>query len=314
MINDKRVKYFKLNDYVNKIELSDNVLQHVEMTSKSFDKYINLLSKLNPNQRYYFLVESFKDEIKRSNCIENHIINPQDIKDNEVFFDSLDITNERIKKLHKFAMRLDKGIDYRNGIAYVSSINPHTLEETIYWYGVEAEDIQRFMNDFINIYKDTSISLISSNPFLKSALVSLLFIRIHPFKDGNGRTARLLHEMKFTELINKIYGSNLKICPLHISASILLNQFYYVNTIDDIYFDLEHDCNDKINNWFEFCLNMADEQIFYIINELNRIIQCYGTNVSDQDELFQEKINRIQDLGINDDNDIKLYKFKREEN
>ena len=45
-----------------------------------------------------------------------------------------------------------------------------------------------------------------SNPFLKSALIHLLFLRIHPYADGNGRTARLLHNSKFTASINSIYG------------------------------------------------------------------------------------------------------------
>ena len=47
-------------------------------------------------------------------------------------------------------------------------------------------------DDFIKIYKSSSISLINSNPFLKSALIHLLFIRIHPFPDSNGRTSRAI--------------------------------------------------------------------------------------------------------------------------
>ena len=63
------------------------------------------------------------------------------------------------------------------------------------------------MDDFIKFYKTKSLSVIDSNPFLKSALAHLLFVRIHPFSDGNGRTARMIHNMKFTESINNIYGN-----------------------------------------------------------------------------------------------------------
>ena len=60
----------------------------------------------------------------------------------------------------------------------------------------------------------------------------------------------------------------LKLCPLNLSQNILLNQFTYVNRIDDIYFDLEHDSNHEINRWFDFMLNMVDEQIYYNNNKL----------------------------------------------
>ena len=31
------------------------------------------------------------------------------------------------------------------------------------------------------------------NPFVQASLLHLLFVSIHPFQDGNGRIARLLH-------------------------------------------------------------------------------------------------------------------------
>ena len=83
------------------------------------------------------------------------------------------------------------------------------------------------MNDFIQIYKRKDISLLMSNPFLKSSLIHLLFLRIHPYADGNGRTARLLHNAKFTDSINRLYGMKLKISPLNLSESIYLNKKFY---------------------------------------------------------------------------------------
>ena len=70
-----------------------------------------------------------------------------------------------------------------------------------------AKDVNKFMNDFISVYKHNGTSLVFSNPFLVSALMHLLFIRIHPFSDGNGRTTRVIHNIKFTESVNKLYGT-----------------------------------------------------------------------------------------------------------
>ena len=267
--NLERVKLFSLEEYVKKIKLESNILEHVQDTSEQFDKYMELLLSYPDYVVSTFLVESFRNEFESSNLMENHFIHPLDISANNIFFNNLGMSNKRIKELHQFALDDEKLGEYRSGEACVGYMDK-LGNKNVYWYGAEAEDIQNFMNQFIEIYKDNSLSLIHSNPFLKSALVSLLFVRIHPFGDGNGRTARLLYELKFTELVNKIKSSRLRVSPLHISAAMLINQLTYVNCLDDIYFDLEHDSNYEINRWFDFCLNMSDEQIYYLSNFLNQ--------------------------------------------
>ena len=127
------------------------------------------------------------------------------------------------------------------------------------------------MSDFLNIYKQGGASLIYSNPFLASSIIHLLFLRIHPYTDGNGRTARILHNIKFTEMINKLYGTRLKLSPLNISESILINKITYVKRIDNIYFDTKNDSNIEINAWFNFILDMIDEQLYKAMNKLEKI-------------------------------------------
>lgn len=139
------------------------------------------------------------------------------------------------------------------------------------------------MDDFINIYKEKVFSLLDSDPFFKSALMSLLFVRIHPFSDGNGRTSRLIYDMKFTEMVNSLFGTRLKISPLHLSNSIYVNQISYAKAINNIYFDMEHDSNDEINKWFDFMLNMTDEQLNYMTSynsksNLDKLGKIFITN------------------------------------
>ena len=45
---------------------------------------------------------------------------------------------------------------------------------------------------------------------------------------------------EFTEMINKLYGTRLKLSPLNISESILINKITYVKRIDNIYFDTKN--------------------------------------------------------------------------
>ena len=117
----------------------------------------------------------------------------------------------------------------------------------------------------------------------------LLFVRIHPYVDGNSRTARLLHNSKFTEGINDIYGTKLKISPLNLSRSIYLNKFSYLNILNSIYFDLEHDSNDAINAWFNMMLNMTDEQIYASSNMLDTIDDSLLKDI--QSENGDDKMN-----------------------
>lgn len=218
-----------------------------------------------------YWIDSLAKELNYSQKIENeHILYPNEIYKNGVFFDTLQMSHSRIKKLHQFVTRSDTPTDYRKGEIKVSRLT-QSLEEEIFWYGVEPEDLKQFLNDFIKIYKNSSLSFVNSNPFLKSALMHLLFVRIHPFADGNGRTARMIHNIKFTESINKIYGMNLKICPLNLSLSILINKPTYAKRINNIYFDLEHNCNEELNQWFDFILNMIDEQIYYNNNRISSL-------------------------------------------
>lgn len=270
-INLQRVKYFSLEEYIGKIHLCKETLYHVESTSNEFERYIKFLSGYNYATIIDYLIDSFKLEMQYSNMVEKHLIRPEDISENNVFFDSLAMNHSRIKQLHSFVQEDEDNFnyDYRDDEARVSYFDDKG-EEHIFWYGAEPEDIKRFMDDYISIYKSNGIKLLDRDPFLKAALCHLLFVRIHPFGDGNGRTARLIHDMKFTKMINSIYNTNLKISPLHLSMSLYLNQPTYARKINDIYFDMEHDSNQEINNFFDFMLNMTDEQIHYMMTDQSK--------------------------------------------
>lgn len=296
-INLERVNYFNLEEYIGRIHLCKDTLYHVESTSNEFEKYIKFLSNYNDSTIMDYLIDSFTVELQYSNMVERHLIKPEDIDKNDVFFNSLSMNHNRIKQLHKFVQEDEDNFqyDYRENEARVSYIDEKGKEH-IYWYGAEPEDIKRFMDDYINIYKSNGVKLLDINPFIKAALCHLLFVRIHPFNDGNERTARLIYDMKFTKMINKLYDTNLKISPLHLSMSIYLNQPTYARRINDIYFDVKHDCNDEINNYFNFMLNMTDDQIHYLMSNQSKRkideIAIYNSKNS-QEEANEMKLKKL---------------------
>ncbi len=271
-MNSDYVDYFSLEDYISRIKLLPRVLEHLEDTNKEFDKYINELFKYDEEYIINYWIYLLYIELISNQKIESLKQDESRILDNKIFFDTLSINHKRIHTLHNFITEgeLEPTFSYRDGEVNVSKINSDGSED-IFWRGVKAEDVIKFMNDFIKVYKQGGTSLIFSNPFLVSSLMHLLFLRIHPYSDGNGRTARIIHNIKFTESINKLYGSRLKISPLNISESILINKITYVKRIDNIYFDIKHDSNNEINAWFNFILDMIDEQLYKSMNKLQEI-------------------------------------------
>ena len=272
--NEKHVSYFPLEEYVKRIRVSDFVLEHMEDTNHQFDAYLKLLSQYDNYSVIYYFIDSLSKEIKSSQQIERHHIKNMDFLNSKVFFETLQINHNQIKKTHQFVTESDEKSEYRKKDVRVSKIYPDGKED-IFWWGVNKEDVKPFMDDFIKFYKSNSLSVLNANPFLKSALVHLLFVRIHPFTDGNGRCARTLHNIKFTEAINKAYNMKLKICPLNLSQNILINKPTYAKRINNIYFDLEHDSNDEINEWFDFMLNMVDEQLYFSMNRIPKLEKAF---------------------------------------
>ena len=300
-INLSEVTYFPLEEYVKKIHLKDELLEHMEDTNQEFTEYFNKLKNYSDYSVMTWFIAMFNKEMRYSHRIEsNHFIHPERIKNEDVFFDTLQMSHKRIKDLHQFVTDGTESYDYRKNEVKVGC-RLQNGEEQIYWRGAKPEDVKRFMDDYISLYKKKSLSVLNTNPFLRSALMHLLFVRIHPFSDGNGRTARMIHNMCFTESINNHFGMKLKICPLNLSQSILMNQYTYVNRIDDTYFDLEHDCNDEINRWFDYILNMVDEQLYHwtlnlpnLENDFKTIDDMKETDSSNLAQLATKQLKRTR--------------------
>ena len=271
-MNSDYVSYFPIEEYVAKIDLTPELLDHLELTSNEFDKYMNKLGEYNREHIVEYWIYLLYRELESSHHIENREFCAKSIVENGVFFEHMAINHKRIHELHNFVTSgyMEPTFNYRNVPVNVSHINSDGTED-IFWRGVNPEDVSRFMRDLIKVYKQNKIALLYSNPFLVSSLMHLLFVRIHPYTDGNGRTSRVIHNIKFTEAINRLYGMKLKISPLNLSESILLNKITYNKRINQIYFDLDHDTNDAINAWFDFILDMADEQIYRASNMLKKI-------------------------------------------
>ena len=102
------------------------------------------------------------------------------------------LSHEMIGELHKILVRnthkkrpITVGA-YRKGPIYVVDGQGQVVYE-----GPPASDVMRMMDSYVQW--TNSISEI--HPLIKAALVHLYFVHIHPFDDGNGRSARALSNL-----------------------------------------------------------------------------------------------------------------------
>lgn len=302
-LNPEITKYFDLEEFVDKIKIDNKIYSILSETDDLFEKYINHLSNVYENDLdsliYDWLDQGIKEQVF-SNEIENHRILFKDMANNDLFFEKLSISHERIKKIHKFVC--EKGTthtsivgDYRKDKATIGTrING---EYVVFWNGAEAEDIKKFMDSFIKVYKTNSVKEIYNNPFLKASLAHLLFVRIHPFGDGNGRTTRIIQNIAFTNGINRIYGTKLKLSPINISQNITVTKYQYVDILNRIHFNLDYDNNELINKWFQYMLFRYQDQIYYqqsrfgrIDRKLEEFLKKSSPNTKTADEMKVKKL------------------------
>ena len=106
----------------------------------------------------------------------------------------LDITEDIIKKLHYlFYHKLDQeeAGQYRKIQVYISGTE---------YLPPKAEEVPHLMEHFINQMQSSKRLM---HPIEFAAICHKRLVDIHPFKDGNGRTARLLMNLI---LVNEGYG------------------------------------------------------------------------------------------------------------
>lgn len=111
----------------------------------------------------------------------------------KIVADKKPVTEKIILKIHKLVT--DKTLaprfsgHYRPGTIYVVRRQFGVPRETLYT-GPEAKQVPKLMADFVAWLKNSENSDV--NPVVVAAIAHLEIAAIHPFNDGNGRTARAL--------------------------------------------------------------------------------------------------------------------------
>lgn len=271
------------NEFKNLV-VYDNTMLHLQETEEAYHKYITKLMELTPNQ-----LATFVNVLKK-----NELINNQENETEDPFIVELQLEQQRIdsiqaaskiinekhtinkdelQKLHKLVIKGSQddrreNYNYRtfptkvgkviNGEEIISYIPPETSEEI-------DEDI----NIILNFLNDDSSAQLIDTIFLKPLIAHALIAILQPFGNGNTRLSRVVQHTKIMDMTNKYYNLNLKYPVLYLSKNYLLTHPVYRGHIGRL---AEHQDDKYWNKWFEYNLNMLDEQLYFVNNKLDTYI------------------------------------------
>ncbi len=268
--NNMFPNYFDVIKYIYSVEIEQGVLEHLAELQEKFDKYLKTLKKYGHNKALDYLLFSLYNELLYSNQIESdRILSPIEMLDQQILIKKSKLTKSDICKLQ--AKILENTTcpypigEYRNEVVFVRKNNK------IVYVAPMPSDVSKFMKRFMKFYNMNEDGLIDNDPFIKSALLHLLFVKIHPFIDGNGRVARTLHNQKFTSLVNSTYHTDFVLSPLNISYSLYINKDSYFSRLAQIDFKENADINFGINRWLDFIIYMYEEQLYQSNNNMQKV-------------------------------------------
>ncbi len=156
---------------------------------------------------------------------------------------------------------------YRNGLVHVGD----KAHGGVYTPPKIIEDIQNLMLEFVDwINSDEILQL---DPFIRASLSHYHFCVIHPFWDGNGRTARLIEAIL-------LQSSNIKYVPRELSN-------YYYRNVDEYYNAFSRGIKSKkdASPFLRFCLEASVDSL----EKIKQIIVFYIRKFSLRDFYSFEK-------------------------
>lgn len=270
----------KLVGSIRNIQIYDNSMFHIEEILEKYSEYLKKLLSLDPLKLKYFI----------RNLKDREIINNQETELEESFLlelyqlsqrkDSIDITMKHfedkeiekndLKKIHRVVIKgssddLQKNYDFRSdNDKWVGSYGTGGAIKIDY-LPPNYEEIEELLDFVLEYFNENNNNF--ENLFMKPLIAHALIAYIQPFGNGNTRLARVLQHCKICDTTNQLYNTNFSHPTFYLSKNYLQTRSQYRGLIKNL--AVEKD-NDAWNKWFEYNLNMIDEQLFFLDNNLEK--------------------------------------------
>lgn len=252
---------------ISTIKLSSNTTKKLAEVIKKQDNLINKFNGLEDMFLISFLNEFMDFEINNLYRLDNKwSFNDQfyiDTTESQTAFAMLiknienncdKITCDDIIMSHEMFSRYDEKCspgDFRCTMVRIAT----RFGENIY-IPPEPEKVKDYMNEFVE-YFNSKNQKAEDHPFIKSAILHYLMVWIHPFSNGNGRSAALMQQAYLGKELNKAKKLKYKMPIVFLSDAFDFERVEY-NTIENkIHNDLYND--ESWNEWFMFHLSIIEK-------------------------------------------------------
>lgn len=269
-----------LNNFRN-LKVYDSTMFHLEDVKESYAKYIEKIGKLSETEQKRFL-EVLKDrevidmqKSENENELALEMERKRHRKDSimqaaKIATSSNDFNLETLKELHKLVIRgtaddIPKNYDYRDYEVRVSEYE-NGIEKIQYMPPLPKE-IEAYMLEVLDFINENNTTF--DNVFLKPVMIHALISILQPFGNGNTRLARLIQHVKILGGTNLEFGTNFEKPLIYMSPNYVLTQFSYRGGISNIARNAD---DEAWNKWFNYNLNMIEEQLYYVTNGVDRIM------------------------------------------
>lgn len=287
-----------INTFLENIKIDEKTKNSLDNIWEEIKLYIDRLQNYSVEAQNIFLKDYLFKETVNSSQLECELYSPQILNLYELhFFETSNISSDKLRLLNKLVRANDTVMNFdefekirkekNKQITYEEYVKneKYNLEgnyrKEIVWIGgkdgieyalhipPKPEELEEYIYDFIDFFNSKQEDDLS-DPIIKAALIHVIFIKIHPFANGNGRVARILLNYFLRLGINEKYNLNLKYPPLNLSKSFDLTRLSYFEKQNEIIFKKDVDNNFAINSWIKYIILVVGEQLFYLNNRLDK--------------------------------------------
>ncbi len=278
IVNDL-IKINKAKEVVDLLELPVSIEE--EIKKETIAKRVHYSTKIEGNN---LNLNEVKEVIEKES--ESHERNVLEVRNyynalmylNKEAEDNNAITEDLILKVHNLVE--GKNLLYKNGFRDGQNVVKDSVSGAIIYLPPDAKDVKSLMNQMIKEFNSKETKDIPIP--IKAAIVAYEFVTIHPFWDGNGRSARLL-----ATYILKAYNYDLK-------GFYVMEEFYDKN-IEDYYNSLQM----GLHHNFYYGRNNADitQWLEYFIGIMATTFEVVGNRV---EEIYRNSKSEINIIDILD--------------
>lgn len=277
LAEDTRVAVELLNYAVSTLPSPDILLDTLALQEAKVSSNVENIVTTNDDLYIGAVFNSYTAEAKEvSNYKEALFIGFNNLKEKGIL--SLSDIEEINKPVNKKTPNIRTNLpNFQSDLTKIANKKPNGEIETLYTPPHGKDLLQRLLIDMLDYVYDDETYMV--HPLIKIALAHYQFESIHPFRDGNGRTGRILNVLF---LCQKNY----------LSYPILYASSYIIKNKNE-YYSLLNECN-KTQNYVdiaEYMLNSfksTAEKTLYIVERIRTMLNEY-TNDEFLDNLKGQK-------------------------